>query len=60
MTTQKKLRILCLHGMVQNAAVFRKKTSVIRKKLDKMADLGKASISSFFFITVHHPDMSNL
>ncbi|KAI7904103.1 serine hydrolase FSH [Cokeromyces recurvatus] len=39
MTTAKKLRILCLHGMVQNAAVFRKKTSVIRKKLDKIADL---------------------
>jgi hypothetical protein len=41
MTSQKKLRILCLHGMVQNATVFRKKTSVIRKKLDKMADMGK-------------------
>lgn len=41
MTTPKKLRILCLHGMVQNATVFRKKTAVIRKKLDKMADLGK-------------------
>ncbi|EPB81823.1 hypothetical protein HMPREF1544_11444 [Mucor circinelloides 1006PhL] len=39
MTAPKKLRILCLHGMVQNAAVFRKKTAVIRKKLDKMADL---------------------
>ncbi|KAG1469671.1 hypothetical protein G6F56_003122 [Rhizopus delemar] len=39
MTDTKKLRILCLHGMVQNATVFRKKTSVIRKKLDKMADL---------------------
>ena len=26
--------------MVQNAAVFRKKTSVIRKKLDKIADMG--------------------
>ncbi|KAG2204678.1 serine hydrolase FSH [Mucor mucedo] len=34
-----KLRILCLHGMVQNAVVFRKKTSVIRKKLDKIAEL---------------------
>ncbi|KAI9256207.1 serine hydrolase FSH [Sporodiniella umbellata] len=39
MTDCKKLRILCLHGMVQNASVFRKKTAVIRKKLDKMADL---------------------
>ncbi|KAG1454759.1 hypothetical protein G6F46_002473 [Rhizopus delemar] len=39
MTDTKKLRILCLHGMVQNAGVFRKKTSVIRKKLDKIADL---------------------
>lgn len=42
MTDTKKLRILCLHGMVQNAGVFRKKTSVIRKKLDKIADLGNA------------------
>ncbi|KAI8987299.1 serine hydrolase FSH [Mycotypha africana] len=39
MTTTEKLRILCLHGMVQNAGVFRKKTAVIRKKLDKMAEL---------------------
>ncbi|CAO3628557.1 unnamed protein product [Mucor hiemalis] len=39
MTAPKKLRILCLHGMVQNATVFRKKTAVIRKKLDPMADL---------------------
>ncbi|KAI9480567.1 MAG: serine hydrolase FSH [Benjaminiella poitrasii] len=39
MTTDKKLRILCLHGFVQNSAVFRKKTAVIRKKLDKIADL---------------------
>lgn len=37
----KKLRILCLHGMVQNATVFRKKTSVIRKKLDSLAELSK-------------------
>ncbi|KAI8096538.1 serine hydrolase FSH [Halteromyces radiatus] len=36
---ERKLRILCLHGMSQNAAIFRKKTAVIRKKLDKMADL---------------------
>ncbi|KAI8974100.1 serine hydrolase FSH [Pilobolus umbonatus] len=35
----RKLRILCLHGMVQNSVVFRKKTSVIRKKLDKVAEL---------------------
>jgi hypothetical protein len=41
MSITKKLRILCLHGMVQNADVFRKKTAVIRKKLDKMAELGK-------------------
>lgn len=41
MTAENKLRILCLHGMVQNAVVFRKKTSVIRKKLDKLAELGK-------------------
>ena len=40
MTNTQKLRILCLHGMVQNATVFRKKTAVIRKKLDKMADMG--------------------
>ncbi|GAA5808110.1 hypothetical protein MFLAVUS_001492 [Mucor flavus] len=39
MTAENKLRILCLHGMVQNAVVFRKKTAVIRKKLDKMAEL---------------------
>ncbi|KAI8378743.1 serine hydrolase FSH [Choanephora cucurbitarum] len=39
MTNTQKLRILCLHGMVQNATVFRKKTAVIRKKLDKMADM---------------------
>ncbi|KAI9323731.1 serine hydrolase FSH [Dichotomocladium elegans] len=34
-----KLRILCLHGMVQNGSVFRKKTAVLRKKLEKIADL---------------------
>ncbi|KAI8082004.1 serine hydrolase FSH [Gilbertella persicaria] len=39
MTNTQKLRILCLHGMVQNASVFRKKTAVIRKKLDKIADM---------------------
>jgi hypothetical protein len=27
--------------MVQNGTVFRKKTAVIRKKLDKIAELGK-------------------
>ncbi|ORZ01304.1 serine hydrolase FSH [Syncephalastrum racemosum] len=32
------LRILCLHGMVQNGSIFRKKTAVLRKKL-KSADL---------------------
>ncbi|KAI8062185.1 serine hydrolase FSH [Gongronella butleri] len=36
---ERKLRILCLHGMSQNATIFRKKTAVIRKKLDKIADL---------------------
>ncbi|KAL0079272.1 serine hydrolase FSH [Phycomyces blakesleeanus] len=39
MSTPNKLRILCLHGMVQNGPVFRKKTAVIRKKLDKIAEL---------------------
>ncbi|KAI9016448.1 serine hydrolase FSH [Phycomyces nitens] len=39
MSTPDKLRILCLHGMVQNGPVFRKKTAVIRKKLDKIAEL---------------------
>ena len=39
--TTNKLKILCLHGMVQNGTVFRKKTAVLRKKLDKIADLGK-------------------
>ncbi|KAI8335490.1 serine hydrolase FSH, partial [Chlamydoabsidia padenii] len=34
-----KLRILCLHGMAQNGAVFKKKTAAIRKKLDKIADM---------------------
>ncbi|CAO3631764.1 unnamed protein product [Cunninghamella echinulata] len=34
-----KLKILCLHGMSQNGAIFRKKTAVIRKKLDKIADM---------------------
>ncbi|KAI7850011.1 serine hydrolase FSH [Circinella umbellata] len=37
--TTNKLKILCLHGMVQNGTVFRKKTAVLRKKLDKIADL---------------------
>lgn len=41
MSTPTKLRILCLHGMVQNGTIFRKKTAVLRKKLDKIADLGK-------------------
>ncbi|KAF7725537.1 hypothetical protein EC973_009567 [Apophysomyces ossiformis] len=39
MSSAKKLRILCLHGYVQNGPVFRKKTAVVRKKLDKIADL---------------------
>ncbi|KAI8373181.1 serine hydrolase FSH [Radiomyces spectabilis] len=39
MSVPRKLRILCLHGMVQNATVFRKKTAVIRKKLDAIAEL---------------------
>ncbi|CDS04144.1 hypothetical protein LRAMOSA07098 [Lichtheimia ramosa] len=39
MSTPTKLRILCLHGMVQNGTIFRKKTAVLRKKLDKIADL---------------------
>lgn len=47
MTAENKLRILCLHGMVQNAVVFRKKTAVIRKKLDKMAELGKKKKKSY-------------
>jgi hypothetical protein len=42
----RKLRILCLHGMAQNEVIFRKKTAVIRKKLDKIADLGKLHRSS--------------
>ena len=41
MSTPSKLRILCLHGMVQNGTIFRKKTAVLRKKLDKIADLGE-------------------
>ena len=41
MSGTNKLKILCLHGMVQNGTVFRKKTAVLRKKLDKIADLGK-------------------
>ncbi|KAI7864055.1 serine hydrolase FSH [Spinellus fusiger] len=39
MDTVRKLRILCLHGMVQNGPVFRKKTAVIRKKLADVAEL---------------------
>lgn len=38
---EQKLKILCLHGMSQNGYIFRKKTAVIRKKLDKVADMGK-------------------
>ncbi|CAO3639296.1 unnamed protein product [Cunninghamella blakesleeana] len=34
-----KLKILCLHGMSQNGHIFRKKTAVIRKKIDKIADM---------------------
>lgn len=43
MSTPSKLRILCLHGMVQNGTIFRKKTAVLRKKLDKIADLGEST-----------------
>ncbi|KAI9497755.1 serine hydrolase FSH [Zychaea mexicana] len=39
MSGANKLKILCLHGMIQNSTVFRKKTAVLRKKLEKVADL---------------------
>ncbi|ORZ11962.1 serine hydrolase FSH [Absidia repens] len=35
----RKLRILCLHGLAQNATVFKKKTTSIHKKLNKVADV---------------------
>ncbi|KAJ1503066.1 Ovarian cancer-associated protein 2 [Coelomomyces lativittatus] len=34
-----KLKILCLHGYLQNANVFKKRTSVLRKALQDIADL---------------------
>ncbi|KAI8145334.1 serine hydrolase FSH [Fennellomyces sp. T-0311] len=39
MSGTNKLKLLCLHGMIQNSTVFRKKTAVLRKKLEKVADL---------------------
>ncbi|KAG1309341.1 hypothetical protein G6F64_005388 [Rhizopus arrhizus] len=50
-----KLRILCLHGYTQNAAMFRKRTSAMRKSLDHLAE--------FVYITAPHhvgpPKISN-
>ncbi|RUS24366.1 hypothetical protein BC938DRAFT_473697 [Jimgerdemannia flammicorona] len=35
----KRLRILCLHGYAQNGIIFNKKTAVLRKSWDDVADL---------------------
>ncbi|KAI8090684.1 serine hydrolase-domain-containing protein [Thamnidium elegans] len=37
-----KLKILCLHGYTQNGILYRKKTAVIRKSIEHMADLEHA------------------
>lgn len=39
-----KLRVLCLHGYTQNATMFRKKTGVMRKSVDDIAEFGKSKI----------------
>ena len=38
---KKKLRILCLHGMAQNALYFEKKTAGILQDLKDRAELGE-------------------
>ncbi|KAI9486382.1 MAG: serine hydrolase FSH [Benjaminiella poitrasii] len=44
--TSSKLKILCLHGYTQNAIMFRKKTAVVRKGVENLAD--------FVYITAPH------
>lgn len=40
MLNSKKLRILCLHGMAQNAILFRKKTKSLLRDIEDIAELG--------------------
>lgn len=35
-----KLKILCLHGYTQNGIMYSKKTAVVRKSIEHLADLG--------------------
>jgi hypothetical protein len=41
MSTKVPLKILCLHGYMQNGGVLRKKMGVIRKKLKTVAELSR-------------------
>ncbi|KAI9276313.1 serine hydrolase FSH [Sporodiniella umbellata] len=55
MATNKKIKILCLHGFGQNGTIFESKTAPIRKELESIAD--------FVFITAPHcftPDGAEL
>lgn len=38
-TSPRKLRVLCLHGYVQNADVFRRRSAVLRKDLKDIAEM---------------------
>jgi hypothetical protein len=44
MTLVKPVKILCLHGYMQNAQILRRKTGALRKKLQNIAELGKCNI----------------
>ncbi|KAI9164660.1 Ovarian cancer-associated protein 2 [Blastocladiella emersonii ATCC 22665] len=52
-----RLRILCLHGYTQNAAVFSKRTGVLRKHLKGKADLVYISAPHAPDSYVASPDM---